>query len=123
SFAATMLAGFAAATLGFQGPFGEPAISSSIMILGLFVALAGKAPGWLGGVIAGLFAFFHGPAHASAAAARRGLPYASGVAPAPAGLHAAGIALGLFAKGSIGKVALRAMGGLAALGGLAVMAG
>jgi len=123
SFAATMLVGFAAATLSLQVPFVEPAISSSIIILGLFVALAVKSPVWLGAVITGLFAFFHGHAHASEATAVSVLPYAAGFALATAGLHAAGIALGLFAKGSIGKVALRAMGGLAALGGLAVMAG
>src|SRR5262249_27084697 len=39
AFVATMLAGFAAATLGLQMPFVEPAISSSVIILGLLVAL------------------------------------------------------------------------------------
>jgi urease accessory protein len=123
SFVATMLAGFAAATLGLQVPFVEPAIWSSIIILGLFVALAVKAPVWLGAVIAGLFAFCHGHAHATEATAVSAVPYAAGFALATGGLHAAGIALGIFAEGSIGKVALRAMGGLAALGGLALMAG
>jgi HupE / UreJ protein len=47
AFVATMLAGFAAATLGLQIPFVEPAIWSSVIILGLFVALAVKAPVWL----------------------------------------------------------------------------
>ena len=44
AFVATMLAGFAAATLGLQIPFVEPAIWSSVIILGLLVALAVK--GW-----------------------------------------------------------------------------
>jgi urease accessory protein len=123
SFVATMLAGFAAATLGLQAPFVEPAIASSIIILGLFVALAVKSPVWLGAVIAGLFAFFHGHAHASEATAVSVLPYAAGFALATAGLHAAGITLGLFSEGSIGKAALRALGGFAALGGVAVIVG
>src|SRR5262245_63022714 len=41
---ALMLAGFAAAPLGLQVPFVEPAIWSSVVILGLLVALAIKAP-------------------------------------------------------------------------------
>lgn len=123
AFVATMLAGFVAATLGLQMPLVEPAIWSSIIVLGLCVALAVKAPVWLGAVIVGLFAFFHGQAHGTEATAVTVIPYAVGFALATAWLHAAGIGLGLFAKGSIGKVALRAMGGLAALDGVALMAG
>src|SRR5262245_5783778 len=65
AFIATMLAGFAAATLGLQMPFVEPAIWSSVIILGLLVALAIKAQVWPGAMIAGLFAFFDGTAHGS----------------------------------------------------------
>jgi urease accessory protein len=104
-------------------PFVEPAISSSIIILGLFIALAVKSPVWLGAVIAGLFAFFHGHAHGTEATAVSVVPYAAGFALATAGLHAAGIALGLFAERSIGTVASRALGGFAALGGVAAIVG
>jgi urease accessory protein len=123
AFVGTMLAGFAAATVGLQIPFVEPAISSSIIILGLLVALAAKAPVWLGAAITGLFAFFHGHIHGTEAAAVGLVPYAAGFALATAALHAAGIGLGLFAERSIGKLALRAMGGLTVLGGLALIAG
>ena len=112
TFVATMLAGFAAATLGLQMPFVEPAIWSSIIILGLLVALAAKAPVWLGAAIAGLFAFFHGHAHGAEATAVSVVPYAAGFALATAGLHAGGIGLGLFAKNAIEKDVLRAMVGL-----------
>ncbi len=122
AFVAAMLTGFAAAALGLWVPFVEPAIWTSIIVLGLFVALAAKAPVWLGAVIAGLFAFFHGHAHGTEVTAVSLIPYAAGFALATAGLHASGIALGLFAQGSIGKVARRAMGGLAALCGVALMA-
>ena len=123
AFVGTMLAGFAAATLGLQVPFVEPAISSSIIILGLLVALAVKAPVWLGAAITGLFAFFHGHVHGTEAVSGSLIPYAAGFAIATAGLLAAGIWLGLFAERSMGKVALRAAGGLTVLGGIALIAG
>jgi len=118
AFVETMLAGFAAATLGLQMPFVEPAISSSLVTLGLFVALAVKAPVWRGAAITSIFAFFHGHSHGTEATAASLIPYAAGFALATAGLHEAGIGLGRFAGGSIGKVALRALGGLAVLGGI-----
>jgi urease accessory protein len=121
AFVASMLAGFAVASLGMQAPFVEPAIWSSIIVLGLLVALAVKAPIWLGVATTGLFAFFHGHAHGTEAAAATLIPYAAGLALATAGLHAAGIGLGLFVDGSIGKVASRAMGGLAVLVGVALI--
>src|ERR1700740_2074868 len=80
SFVATMLAGFAAATLGLQVPLVEPAIWSSIIILGLLVALAVRAPVWPGAVLPGLFAFFHGHAHGTEVAAGSLIPYAAGFA-------------------------------------------
>jgi urease accessory protein len=123
TFVATMLAGFAAATLGLQVPLVEPVIWSSIIVLGMLVALAVKAPVWLGAAIVGLFAFFHGHAHGTEVAAASLVPYAAGFALATAGLHGAGIGLGLFAECSLGRIALRAMGGLAVLGGVASIAG
>jgi urease accessory protein len=122
AFVGTMLAGFAAATLGLQIPFVEPAISSSIIILGLLVALAVEAPVWLGAAITGLFAFFHGHVHGTEATAVGLVPYAAGFAFATAALHAVGIGLGL-SEGAIGKLALRTMGGLTVLGGIALIAG
>jgi urease accessory protein len=123
AFVATMLAGFTAATFGLQMPFVEPAIWSSIIILGLLVALAVRAPVWLGAAMTGLFAFFHGHVHGTEAAAATLIPYAAGFALATAGLHAVGIGLGLFAERSIGNVALRAMGGLTVLSGIALIVG
>jgi urease accessory protein len=123
AFVGTMLAGFAAATLGLQMPLVEPAILSSIIILGLLVALAIKAPVWLGAAMTGLFAFFHGHVHGTEAVSGSLIPYAAGFALATAGLLAAGIWLGFFAERSIGKVALRAAGGLTVLGVIALIAG
>ncbi len=122
AFVATMLAGFAAASGGLQIPFVEPAIWSSVIVLGLLIALAIKAPVWLGGAMTGLFAFFHGHVHGTEAISGNLIPYAAGFSLATAGLLAAGICLGVFAERSIGKVALRAMGGLTALVGIALIA-
>jgi urease accessory protein len=51
AFVAMIVAGFSTAVLGMQLPFVEPAIASSIVVLGLFVALTVQAPVWLGAVI------------------------------------------------------------------------
>jgi len=110
AFIAMMLTGFAAAASGLEIPFVEPAIWLSIIVLGLLVALAVKAPVPLGAAIAGLFAFFHGHAHGVEAAAASPIPYAAGFSLATAALHAIGIALGLFAKTAIGKIALADVG-------------
>ena len=123
TFVAAMLAGFAAGSLGLATPFVETVIALSVVALGLFVALAVKAPLWLGAAIAGLFAFFHGHAHGAEAAAENLIPYAAGFALTTAALHVGAIGLGLLAKGSAGKAALRATGGIAALSGLALMVG
>jgi urease accessory protein len=123
AFVATMLAGVAAASLGLRMPFVEPAIWSSVIVLGLLVALAIKAPVWLGTAMTGLFAFFHGHVHGTEAVSGNLIPYAAGFSLATAGLLAAGIWLGFFAERSIGKVALRAMGGLTVLGGIFLIAG
>jgi urease accessory protein len=123
AFVATMLAGFAAASLGLRPPFVEPAIWSSVIILGLLVALAVKAPIWLGGAMTGLFASFHGHVHGTEGISGNLIPYAAGFSLATAGLLAAGIWLGFFAERSIGKIALRAMGGLTVLGGIVLIAG
>jgi urease accessory protein len=106
SFVAMMLAGFVVAACGWQMPFVEPAIWSSIVVLGLFVARAVKPPVWLGAAIVGLFALFHGHAHGVEVGAASLIPYAVGFSLATAGLHAAGITLGLFAKTAIGKIVL-----------------
>jgi urease accessory protein len=123
TFVTAMLAGFVVSSSGVPMPLVEPAISSSVVILGLFAALAVNAPLWRGAATVGLFAFFHGHAHGAEAATVSLIPYASGFALATATLHITGIELGLFAQGSIGKFAVRAMGGLAAVSGLALMVG
>jgi urease accessory protein len=120
-----ILVGFAAATFGVQAPLVEPAIASSIVVLGLLIALAVRAPVWLGALISGLFAFFHGHAHGTEALAVGAdlVAYASGFALATATLHAVGLGAGLLIARSTREPLLRATGGLVAVGGLALIAG
>jgi urease accessory protein len=120
-FVSTMLTGFAAATLGLQLPGVPAAVAASIIVLGLMVALAVRAPLWLGAALIGPFAFFHGHTHGTEAIAGSLIAYGAGLSLATAALHAAGIGLALAAEGSIGKLAVQAMGALTVLGGLALI--
>lgn len=120
-FVSTMLVGFAAATLGFQLPGVPAAVAASIIVLGLMVALAVRAPLWLGAAIIGLFAFFHGHSHGTEGIGGSLVAYGAGFALATAALHAAGIGLALATVGSIGKLAVQAMGALTVLGGFALI--
>ena len=122
AFVATMLAGFAAATMGLHIAYFESAISTSVVVLGLCIALAIAAPIWVGAAIVALFAFFHGFAHGIEASTVSRLPYVAGFALATGSIHFAGIGLGIFAERMIGEVALRVMGALTALSGVLLLA-
>jgi urease accessory protein len=121
TFLGTMLAGFAAARAGFNLPLVEPVVSSSLIALGLLVALAVRAPIWLGALITAIFAFFHGHAHGTEAAAASLISYALGFTFSTATLHGIGIGFGIIAGSSMRQVALRAMGGVMALIGITLI--
>jgi urease accessory protein len=125
AFVSAILVGFTAATLGLRVPLVEPAIAASIVVLGLLIALAVRAPVWLGAVIAGLFAFFHGHAHGTEAvgAGVQLIAYATGFSLATAVLHCVGLAAGFILARWAGQTLLRTTGGLVAISGLALMAG
>jgi urease accessory protein len=120
TFIGFMLLGFTAAGMGLPVPYVEAAVSSSVVILGLCVALAVKAPAWLGAALVGLFAFFHGHAHGSEVVCPQLVSYAAGLALTTVAIHAAGIGLGRAAERAYGLPALRLAGGLTALGGVAL---
>jgi len=124
AFIAMVIVGFAAAIVGLHAPLVEPMIASSIVVLGLLIALAVRAPLWLGAVIAGLFAFFHGHAHGTEAASTGVgiIAYASGFSLATAALHAVGIGGGLILARSSRESLMRTTGGFIALSGLALIA-
>jgi urease accessory protein len=63
AFVAVMLVGGALGMAHVPIPFVEPGILASVVTLGLLVALVVDLPVWLGGIIIGMFALFHGHAH------------------------------------------------------------
>ena len=123
TFVAAMLGGFAAASSGLQIGFVEQGVCLSVILLGLLVALGVRAPVALGAVIVGLFAFFHGHAHGTEAAAASLIPYAAGFALATSALHGVGIAVGSCVRSLVGRLLLRATGGCAAVVGLSLLGG
>ena len=125
AFVSTVLVGFAAGILGLHVPLVEPAIAASIVVLGLLIVFAVRAPVLLGAVIAGLFAFFHGHAHGTEAltAGVEPIAYASGFLFATAALHAVGLGAGILMARFSGEQLLRASGGLVAVSGVALIAG
>jgi urease accessory protein len=115
------------ATLGIAGvplPAIETGIAASALVIGLAVALALKPPLWAAAVVVAVFAVFHGHAHgAEMPGAANPLAYAAGFVMATGLLHLAGIAFGMLAARPAGRVAVRALGGAIALGGVGFLTG
>lgn len=95
AFLAAMALGFAGALVGTALPMVEPAISASVLVLGLLAALAAPLPLGAGIAVAGFFALFHGHAHGAEIGGGDVLPYALGFMLATASLHGVGAAAGL----------------------------
>ncbi|CCE10659.1 Protein hupE precursor [Bradyrhizobium sp. STM 3843] len=119
AFVAAMLAGFAAASAGLQVSFVEPAIGVSIVMLGVLVALGVRAPTVLGALAVGVFAFFHGHAHGTAALGASHILYAMGFTLATVTLHAVGIAIGVGLRSLAAPLLLSGAGACAVVAGLA----
>jgi urease accessory protein len=111
--------------LGIAGmplPAVETGIAISAIALGMMVALAAKPPLWVAAVLVGTFAIFHGYAHgaelpigADAVAFSMGFVIATGT------LHLIGITFGGLSHWRAGQIAVRAVGGVIALIGLAYL--
>ena len=119
SFLAMVVVG---AALGFAGvpmPFVEQGIVASIVVLGLFIAVAARFPVWCGAALVGLFALFHGHAHASELMPGMStLAYTTGFVSATAGLHLVGISLSVFAQRRGATIAVRWAGASLLIAGL-----
>jgi urease accessory protein len=124
AFVSAVLVGFAAGIAGIHVVIVEPMIAASIVALGLLIAFAVRAPVWLGALIAGGFAFFHGHAHGTAALTAGFAPasYATGFSLATAALHTIGLGAGYLIARTAGESFVRATGALVATGGVALMA-
>ena len=123
TFPLIMAIGGAAGIVGVPLPGTEIVIALSVIVLGGMVAMAARLNLLLALVIVGVFAFAHGHAHgAEMPASADALAFSVGFVIATGMLHALGIAIGLLIKWPLGFGVVRAMGGLAALFGLYLIA-
>jgi len=126
TFVLVMAAGGCLGMAGIPLPFVEIGIATSVIALGIAVALRLKAPVALAMAVVGVFAVFHGYAHGAEMPAGAGATaYAAGFLLATALLHAGGITLGFLIGrigGSAGRYGYRLGGALVALAGVAILA-
>ncbi len=127
AFVAVMALGGGLGVAGIDVPFVETGIALSVVVLGAAVALGVRAPVAMAMALAGIFAVFHGHAHgAEMPETVAGMTYGLGFLLGTALLHAAGIAIGC-GVGSLGdrygRVVTRAVGGVAAVAGVAILTG
>lgn len=125
AFVAVMAAGGALGVAGIGMPFVETAIALSVVVLGAMVAFGIRLPAAAAMAVVALFAIFHGHAHGTEMPANAaGLTYGLGFMLGTALLHLAGIGAGmLINSASRGQALVRATGGVAALAGVAILAG
>lgn len=115
AFVGAMILGFGLAVLGAPLPYVEPAILASVVVLGLVVALAVKAPVWAAAAFVAIFAVTHGHAHGGEMGEAGALAYGGGFVAATAILHAIGVGAATLIRNPL---AMRVLGGATAAAGL-----
>lgn len=127
SFVAVMAIGGLAGFAGVAVPFFEAGIAASVVVLGAIVALRLHAPVAIAMGLVGLFAVFHGYAHAAEMpAGASGAAYAAGFLMATAALHALGLGVGAMIgriAAERGRLAYQLSGGAIVVAGSALLAG
>ena len=117
-FPLVMAFGGALSVMGVPLPGVETGIAVSAIALGGMVAGAVRPPIWVAAVIVGTFAIFHGHAHGTELPnAADPVAFSLGFVIATGLLHLCGIGLGLLTRWPAGITAIRALGGVIALGG------
>lgn len=123
AFLAMMAVGAAAGFAGIKLPFVEAAILTSVFVIGGLIIGAVRLPVAWAMAVVGLFAVFHGYAHALEAPSAGAGSYILGFLTATALLQAIGFAIGWVVHRAVGDVALRALGGaLLATGAIVLIA-
>jgi urease accessory protein len=122
AFLVMMAIGAAAGFAGIKLPLAEAAILASVFLLGGLVLAAVRLPAAAAMAVVGLFAVFHGFAHAAEAPAAGPATYMLAFLTATALLHGLGIGLGWLAERLVGDVGPRGLGGLVMAGGALVLA-
>lgn len=123
TFVLTMAAGGALGFLGVPLPMVELGIASSVVVLGVLVALASQLPLAVSMTLVGLFALFHGYAHgAEMVVESSALWYGLGFMLATATLHALGIGIALAAGRGVPARLVRVGGAAIAASGMLLLA-
>jgi urease accessory protein len=114
TFIVTMLAGAGLGMWSAPMPFVEAGIAVSVLVLGLAIATAFRAPLAAGACLAGIFALFHGHAHGHELAAASAYSTMLGFTFGTAVLHLIGLGLGLLIAQRRSAIPHRIAGGLIA---------
>jgi urease accessory protein len=123
-FPMVMAVGGALGILGVPLPGVETGIAASAIVLGVCVMIAARPPLWVAAIIVGFFAIFHGHAHGTELPdATDPVGYACGFVIATGLLHLCGIFLGVLIRFQWGRVAVRTLGAVIALAGIAFLSG
>lgn len=118
-FPTVMAVGGVLGMMGVPAPPIELGIALSVLILGLAIAAAFRAPVWMASILVAVFAIFHGYAHGQELpVAADPVGYSMGFVLATGLLHVAGIALGMLKDLPRGAVVTRGLGGLIAAAGV-----
>jgi len=127
SFVAAMAAAGLVGMSGVALPMTEVGIAASIVVLGGAIALRLAMPVAAAMALVAFFAMFHGYAHGlETPETASGLMYGLGFVAATALLHGLGVAIGLMVgriEGRFGRNLVRVAGSLAAVTGVAMLAG
>jgi len=114
SFVTLVAAGAAAARAGITLPLVEAGIWASVMLGGLVLLLLARPSIGLASAGVGLFALFHGQAHAIEAPGAEPAAYIAGILAGTVLLHAVGAVLGRALLTHVGAAGIRAAGALIA---------
>jgi urease accessory protein len=117
SFLVMMAVGAAAGFAGIKLPLVEAVILASVLAIGLLIIAAVRLPAFAAMAVVGLFALYHGYAHALEAPGADTGGYILGFLLATALLQGAGLSLGLLARRLWGDFGLRTLGGALMAGG------
>lgn len=124
AFPLVMVVGGVLGIAGVALPHVEVGIAASVIVLGLAIATAWRAPVGLAVAIVAVFAIFHGHAHGTElpnAAAPEA--YSAGFVISTGLIHVGGIGIGLLGKLSKGNMILRTAGGAICVLGVWILAG
>ena len=123
-FPMLMVVGGVLGIAGVPLPFIESGIATSVVVLGLAIAMAWRAPVPVALAIVAAFGVFHGYAHgAELPDAASPAAYVAGFVLCTGALHLTGVAIGTLKRLPKGEQALRASGALIAAAGVWIFAG